>query len=42
MATCILSFLSIVNWFNQQNIKPMKHSCGKHSKNLFKMLKQLK
>ena len=42
MATCILSFLSLVDWFNQQNVKPIKHLSGKHSKNLFKMLKQLK
>lgn len=41
MATCVLSFLSIVNWFNQQNVKPIKLSNGKHCKNLFKTIKTL-
>ena len=41
MATCILSFLSLVDWFNQHNIKPMKQSNGRHCKNLFKTIKTL-
>jgi len=41
MSVCLLLSSFILEWFNN-NVKPIKHSNGKHSKNLFKMLKQLK
>ena len=41
MSVCLLLSSFMSEWFNS-NVKPIKHSNGKHSKNLIKILKQLK
>jgi len=40
MSVCLLLSSFMSEWFNN-NVKPIKYSSGKHSKNLFKILKQL-
>lgn len=34
-----LSLSSLFDWFENQNVKPIKHSNGKHPKNLIRIIK---